>query len=84
MLIDKELNTPLYIQLYENIKSLIEKKELKEGEKLPSIRSLAKKLKVNNITIVNAYKFLEQEGYVYSIKGSGTYVRLPNYSMDNQ
>ncbi|MCF6460982.1 MocR-like pyridoxine biosynthesis transcription factor PdxR [Clostridium sp. Cult3] len=82
MLIDKSLNTPLYIQLYNNIKDMIEKEQIEEGEKLPSIRSLAKKLEVNNITIVNAYNLLEQEGYVYSIKGSGTYVRRPNYNID--
>lgn len=82
MLIDKNLNTPLYIQLYENIKNIIEKGELKEGEKLSSIRSLAKKLGVNNITVVNAYKLLEQEGYIYSIKGSGTYVRRSSYGME--
>jgi len=58
---------------------MIEKNELKEGEKLPSIRSLSKKLNVNNITIVNAYKMLEKEGYVFSIKGSGTYVKPENY-----
>lgn len=82
MLIDKNLSTPLYIQLYNNIKDMIEKEEILEGEKLPSIRSLAKKLEVNNITIVNAYKLLEQEGYVYSIKGSGTYARSPNFHMN--
>ena len=82
MIINKDLNTPLYIQVYENVKNMIEKDTFKEGEKLPSIRSLAKKLKVNNITIVNAYKLLEQEGYVYSIKGSGTYIRKPNYNIN--
>ncbi len=82
MLINKDLNTPLYIQLYESIKNMIEKEELKEGEKLSSIRSLSKKLEVNNITVVNAYKLLEQEGYVYSIKGSGTYVKRPRYNME--
>ena len=76
MLINKNLSTPLYIQLYNNIKNMIEKKEIKEGEKLPSIRNLAKKLEVNNITIVNAYKLLEQEGYIYSVKGSGTYKKF--------
>jgi len=81
MLINRNLDTPLYIQLYENIKLKIENEDLKEGEKLPSIRSLAKKLEVNNITIVNAYKLLEQEGYVYSVKGSGTYIRGTNYNM---
>lgn len=44
MLIDKNLSTPLYIQLYNNIKDMIEKEKIIEGEKLPSIRSLAKKL----------------------------------------
>ena len=82
MLIDRNLDTPLYIQLYENIKLQIENEDLKDGEKLPSIRSLAKKLEVNNITIVNAYKLLEQEGYVYSVKGSGTYIRAINYNME--
>lgn len=73
--IDKNLKVPMYIQLYKKLKNLIEKGELKEGEKLPSIRSLADDLEVNNVTIVNAYKLLEQENYVYSKKGSGTYVR---------
>ena len=79
MLVDKNSSIPLYIQLYNNIKKMIEENELEEGEKLPSIRSLEKKLGVNNITIVNAYKMLEKEGYVFSIKGSGTYVKLGNY-----
>lgn len=72
--LSKEIDTPLYIQLYQKFKSLIEENQL-VGEKLPSIRSLAKDLKINNVTVVNAYKLLEQEGYVYSIKGSGTYVK---------
>lgn len=75
MKIDKNSDTPLYIQVYNSIKNKIEKNELKEGDKLPSIRSLSKKLGVNNITIVNAYKLLELDKYVYSVKGSGTYVR---------
>lgn len=78
MKIDRNLKTPLYIQLYENIKSDIENNKLKSGDKLPSIRSLSKNLDVNNITIVNAYKLLEQEEYVYSIRGSGTYVKPSN------
>lgn len=75
MKIDKNLDTPLYIQVYNYIKNKIENNELKEGDKLPSIRNLSKQLGVNNITIVNAYKLLEQDRYVYSVKGSGTYVR---------
>ncbi|MBW4828378.1 MAG: PLP-dependent aminotransferase family protein [Clostridiaceae bacterium] len=73
--LDKNLNKSLYIQLADKLKKLIEDGVFQKDEKLPSIRSLAKKLEVNNITIVNAYKLLEQEGYVYSKKGSGTYVK---------
>jgi DNA-binding transcriptional MocR family regulator len=79
MLIDKNSSIPLYIQLYNSIKKMIESEQLKEGEKLPSIRSLAKELNVNNITVVNAYNLLEKEGYIFSVKGSGTYVRYGNY-----
>lgn len=73
-ILNKDIDTPLYIQLYENFKILIEENQL-EKEKLPSIRSLAKSLGVNNVTVVSAYKLLEKEDYVYSIKGSGTYIK---------
>lgn len=76
--LNKELDIPLYIQVSEYIKGLIDDNKI-EDDKLPSIRQLAKILKVNNVTIVNAYKQLEQDGYVYSIKGSGTYIKkIPN------
>lgn len=74
LVLDKSSNEPLYIQLYKQIRDKIEKNELLD-EKLPSIRKLSKQLGVNNVTIINAYKLLEQEGYVYSVEGSGTYVK---------
>lgn len=80
-ILNKDTDTPLYIQLYENFKTLIEENQL-EKEKLPSIRSLAKSLGVNNVTVVSAYKLLEKEGYVYSIKGSGTYIKKSPVSED--
>lgn len=66
---------PLYIQIYEKIAQLINEKKLKPGEKLPPIRRLASILDVNNITVVNAYRLLEEKGYCISKVGSGTYVR---------
>lgn len=72
--LDKKSDIPLYIQLYEQFKDLIENNQIKM-DKLPSIRKLAKSLGVNNVTVVSAYRLLEQEGYVYSIKGSGTYIK---------
>jgi DNA-binding transcriptional MocR family regulator len=73
--IDKDSQEPMYIQLYEEIKNLIENNTLNADSKLPPIRRIAEKLEVNNVTVVNAYKLLEQKGYVYSKVGSGTYVR---------
>lgn len=79
--LNKDLDQPLYIQLYEKIKTMIEEKTL-ENDKLPSIRRLSKDLGVNNVTIINAYKLLEQDGYVYSIEGSGTYIKRIPLSKD--
>ncbi len=70
----KDKGEHLYVQLYKAIKELIVKGELNNDEKLPPIRKLAKKLNVNNVTVVNAYHILEQEGLVYKKIGSGTYV----------
>lgn len=69
---------PLYVQVFEELKKLIEIGTLKADEKLPSIRELSKSIGVNNVTIVNAYRMLEQEGLVYSKVGSGTFVRGNN------
>ena len=79
--LDKNLNTALYIQLYEKIKNLIEENKF-EDDKLPSIRSLANSLDINNVTVISAYNLLEQEGYVYSVKGSGTYIKKMPIPMD--
>jgi len=71
-LLDSE--QPKYLQLFDHIKELITKGDLNTGEKLPTIRSLAEKLEVNSITIVNAYKQLENNNYITAKKGSGYYV----------
>ena len=79
--LDNKLDIALYIQLYEKIKKLIEEDQF-EDDKLPSIRKMANFLGVNNVTIISAYNLLEQEGYVYSVKGSGTYIKKSPISMD--
>ena len=56
---------PKYIQIADNIKRLINSNVIKDGDKLPPIRSLAKELKVNNVTIVSCYNKLVSEGYAY-------------------
>lgn len=65
---------PLYLQLFNYLKQYILDNKLELGDKLPPIRTLAKQLEVNNITVVNAYKQLEHTGYATSKQGSGYYV----------
>lgn len=71
-------NEPLYLQLFNQIKQAILEDRLALSTRLPAIRTLAKQLEVNNITVINAYKQLEASGYVTSKKGSGFYVTKPN------
>ncbi|MGN0144371.1 MAG: PLP-dependent aminotransferase family protein [Clostridium sp.] len=66
---------PKYIQIAEYIKELIDKRKIKDGDKLPTIRALAEKLNVNNVTIISAYNKLKNEGYAYQKIGSGSYAK---------
>jgi DNA-binding transcriptional MocR family regulator len=74
IIIDREKDIPIYLQIYSQFKNFIENGSLPPGYKLPTIRSLAKELGVNIITVVSAYRLLEENGYVYTRVGSGTYV----------
>lgn len=79
--LEKQVQTPLYQQLAQQIKALINQGLLKEEEKLPPIRKLALQLGVNNVTVVNAYHQLEQDGVLYSKRGSGTFVKSNSNSL---
>ncbi|MBM7623241.1 aminotransferase class I/II-fold pyridoxal phosphate-dependent enzyme [Sporohalobacter salinus] len=72
--LNKSATKHLYLQLYSQLKELILKKKLTADTKLPPIRKFARKLNVNNVTIVNAYNLLEEEELVYKKVGSGTFV----------
>lgn len=65
---------PIYEQLMEQIKSDIIQSELKEGEALPSVRTLAGELRISALTAKKAYDELEEEGFVTTVHGKGTYV----------
>jgi GntR family transcriptional regulator len=69
---------PIYEQIKEQIKEAILGGELGEGEALPSIRQLAKDLKISVITTTRAYTDLEQEGFIATIQGKGCYVLPKN------
>ena len=69
---------PIYEQIEMQIKDAIVRKELAEGEPLPSIRSLAADLKISVITTKRAYEDLEKEGMIYSVPGKGFFVDNPD------
>lgn len=81
LIISNSSNSPIYEQIKEQIKNKIVSNELKTGEALPSIRSLAKDLRISVITTKNAYEELEREGYVETIPGKGTYVANKNVEL---
>lgn len=65
---------PLYEQIKEKMKALIISGVLKPNERVPSVRDLAQSLTINPNTIQKAYKDLELEGYIYSVRAKGSYV----------
>lgn len=65
---------PIYEQLMERIKSDIIQSVLSEGEALPSVRTLAGELRISALTVKKAYDKLEEEGFVTTVHGKGTYV----------
>lgn len=65
---------PLYEQIKEKMKTLIISGVLKPDERIPSVRELAQSLTVNPNTIQKAYKDLETEGFIYSIRAKGSFV----------
>ncbi len=70
----KSSGSPLYSQLYDRLKQMVEAGILLPDMKLPSVRSMAEILGINQITVVTAFKQLENEGFVYKKPGSGTFV----------
>ena len=78
VLIDNKSGTPIYDQIYSQIKAQIISGSLREDEILPSIRSLAKDLRISFITTKRAYEELEREGFIYTVPAKGCYVAKKN------
>ena len=81
IIISNTSDTPLYQQIKDQIKDAILKNELVEGDPLPSIRSFANDLQVSVLTIRRVYEELEQEGFVVSQVGIGTFVSASNIEL---
>lgn len=91
--LNKESGVLLYVQIRDQFRELILSNYLKSNFKLPSTRKLAKKIRVNRNTILNAYAELEAEGLIYSLSGKGVFVSendrlrspaIPNYKIFNK
>ncbi|KGM96331.1 GntR family transcriptional regulator [Clostridium novyi A str. 4552] len=78
ILISNSSSEPIYEQIASQIKALILRNELKDGEILPSIRNLAKELGISVITTKRAYEELEKEGFTETVRGKGTFVAAQN------
>ncbi|WP_100406832.1 GntR family transcriptional regulator [Bacillus solitudinis] len=65
---------PLYEQVVEQVKELVAKGIIEEGEKLPSVRDLSSQIVLNPNTVSKAYKELERQGVIITLRGKGTFV----------
>lgn len=74
IVISNHSGTPIYEQIKDQIKEAILAGELKPDDMLPSIRQLARDLKISVITTTRAYNDLEEEGFIVSVQGKGSFV----------
>ena len=81
ILIDNKNGAPIYDQIYSQIKNQIISGALRENEMLPSIRGLAKDLRISFITTKRAYDELEKEGFIYTIAAKGCFVAAKNVEL---
>lgn len=81
ILISNSCGSPIYQQIYDQVKNAILSGELREGDMLPSIRALAKDLRISVITTKRAYEELEQGGYIYTAAGKGCFVSQKSSGM---
>lgn len=81
IIINNSSMTPIYEQMVGQIKAQIMNGERKEGDMLPSVRALAKDLRVSALTVKKAYDELEREGFVATVHGKGTFVTSANQEL---
>ena len=81
IIIDNKSGAPIYDQIYTQIKDLIVSGTLREDDPLPSIRALAKDLRISVITTKRAYEELEREGFIYTVAAKGSFVAAKNMEL---
>ena len=78
IIISNSQSEPIYAQIENQIKAMIMQSKLKEGDALPSMRSLAKELRISLITTKRAYEDLERDGFIVTVAGKGCFVAAKN------
>lgn len=78
IIISNSSNDPIYKQIKDQVKEMILKNRLKQGDSLPSIRGLARDLQISVITTKRAYEELEKEGLIETVHGKGSFVARVN------
>lgn len=81
IIITNSSGLPIFEQIENSIKEAIFSNELKEGEMLPSVRSLANELKISFLTVKRAYDELEKAGFIKTVQGKGSYVSPKNLDL---
>ncbi len=81
LIINHSSMQPIYEQIVEQIKNKVMHGELKEDTMLPSVRTLAKELKVSALTVKKSYDVLEEEGFVNTVHGKGSFVAFANQGL---
>lgn len=74
ILLNNTSMVPIYEQLMAQIKAAVIEGEMKAGDVLPSVRTLASELKISALTVKKAYDKLEEEGYVITVHGKGSFI----------
>ena len=80
ILINHSYMVPIYEQVADQVKKNIISGELKEGQVLPSVRALSSQLRISALTVKKSYDRLEDEGFVVTVQGKGTYVSTGDLS----
>ncbi|MGN0421213.1 MAG: GntR family transcriptional regulator, partial [Lachnospiraceae bacterium] len=81
LIINHSSMQPIYDQIVDQVKGKIMQGELQENTMLPSVRTLAKELRVSALTVKKAYDALEEEGFVITVHGKGSFVAFANQEM---
>jgi len=81
IIISNSSDKPIYEQITSQIKNMVLSGELKEGDMLPSIRLLARELRISVITTKRAYEDLERDGFIETVAGKGSFVAPKNLEM---